>query len=154
MRLAAATGSGRGKVLAIFGARTAASAPTLPLPLRSRKRREGAHAGERAHQRAAADAVARGAPPGRRARPAGVSAARSRERRRAAEMPGKKAQELQHVAPVGLDRLRRHAPLGAEMPSQLSISAATLGATQSGWSDSIGRSSARKRVLAALLDSR
>ena len=41
---------------AIFGARTAASAPTLPLPLRSRKRANAAHAGERAHQRAAADA--------------------------------------------------------------------------------------------------
>ena len=37
-RLASATASGLGKVRATFGARTAASAPTLPLPLRSRKR--------------------------------------------------------------------------------------------------------------------
>ena len=38
MRLAAATASGFGSVRGTFGARTAASAPTLPLPLRSRKR--------------------------------------------------------------------------------------------------------------------
>ncbi len=36
MLLAAAAASGRGKVLPIFGARTAASAPTLPLPFFSR----------------------------------------------------------------------------------------------------------------------
>src|SRR5437763_10576871 len=38
MRLAAATASGLGSVFAIFGVRTAASAPILPLSLRSRKR--------------------------------------------------------------------------------------------------------------------
>jgi hypothetical protein len=38
MRRAAVAASGFGKVLPIFGARTAASAATLPLPLRSRKR--------------------------------------------------------------------------------------------------------------------
>src|SRR5713101_3694950 len=38
MVFAASTGSGRGKVLAILGPRTAASAPSLPVPLRSRKR--------------------------------------------------------------------------------------------------------------------
>src|SRR6266852_4418364 len=38
MRLAAEIVSGFGSVFGSFGARTAASAPTLPLPLRSRKR--------------------------------------------------------------------------------------------------------------------
>jgi hypothetical protein len=38
IRLAAAIASAFGSVLPIFGARTAESAPTLPLPLRSRKR--------------------------------------------------------------------------------------------------------------------
>ena len=38
MRLAAEIAIGFGSVLASFGARTAASAPTLPLPVRSRKR--------------------------------------------------------------------------------------------------------------------
>ena len=112
--MAAATGSGFGRVLPIFGARTAASAPTLPLPLRSRKRRERAHAGERAHQRAAADAVRaarrqKGADVGRRQRGERL------QRRRAAEMLGQEAQELPHVAPIGFERLWRHAPLGAEM---------------------------------------
>jgi hypothetical protein len=37
------------------------------------------------------------------------------ERRRSAEMLGEKAEELQHIALIGLDSLRRHAPLGAEM---------------------------------------
>jgi hypothetical protein len=38
MRLAAAIARGFGSVFAIFGVRTEARAPTLPLPLRSRKR--------------------------------------------------------------------------------------------------------------------
>jgi hypothetical protein len=38
MRLAAGTASGLGSVFASFGVRTAASAPILPLPVRSRKR--------------------------------------------------------------------------------------------------------------------
>ena len=114
MRLAASIASGRGKVLPIFGARTAASAPTLPLPLRSRNRREGAEAGERPHQRAAADA---GCAPRRHegAHVGGRELGKVRQRGRAAEMLGEKLEELQHVAPVGLDRLRRHAPLGAKM---------------------------------------
>ena len=44
--------SGFGKVFGIFGARTADSAPTLPLPLRSRKRaNERAPASERISER-------------------------------------------------------------------------------------------------------
>ena len=43
-------------------------------------------------------------------------------------MLGEKSQELRNVAPVGVERLRRIVPLGAEMASQASISAATFGA--------------------------
>src|SRR5580693_4828329 len=93
VRLAASMANGRGRVLPIFGARTAASAPSLPLPLRSRKR-----------------------PKARM-----PASARMSERlpilpaRRAAEVLGKKLQELQHVAPIGFEGLGRQAPLGAEM---------------------------------------
>ena len=110
----AATGSGRGRVLPIFGARTAASAPTLPLPLRSRKRANArVPASARISERLPMPSARRAA---RKARTsAGVSARELRERWRAAEVLGEEAEELQHIAPVGLDRLRRHAPLGAEI---------------------------------------
>ena len=45
---------------------------------------------------------------------AGVELGEARERRRAAEMLGEEGEELADVAPIGLDRLGRHAPLGAE----------------------------------------
>src|SRR6185312_11258279 len=37
------------------------------------------------------------------------------ERWRTAQMLGQELQELQNVAPIGLDRLRRHAPLGGQI---------------------------------------
>ena len=86
--------------------------PALAVALE--KAREGARAGERSHQRAAADAVGaprrhEGAHIGRRQR------GKLFQRRRAAEMLGEESEELQHIALIGLDRLWRHAPLGAEM---------------------------------------
>src|SRR5450631_4003967 len=52
IRLAAAIASGFGNVLPTLGARTADSAPTLPLPLRSRKRaNERAPASTRINER-------------------------------------------------------------------------------------------------------
>ncbi len=62
---------------------------------------------------------------------AGASAASSLQRRRAAEMLGEKGQELQHVAPIGFERLRRHAPLGAEMSRASSRSRPRLWAPRS-----------------------
>ena len=75
---------------------------------------EGARAGKCAHQRAAADVLSaprrhEGAHVGRRER------GELFERRRAAEVFGEEGEKLQHVAPVGFERLRRHAPLGAEI---------------------------------------
>ena len=104
MRLAAATASGFGSVLAIFGARTADERADPALALAFEEARERARAGERAHQRAAADAV--GAP--RRHEGAHVrrasSLARLRERDLAAEMLGEEGEEL---ADVARDRPRR-----------------------------------------------
>ena len=113
-RLAAEMASGFGSVLATFGARTAASAPTWPLPLRSRKR---------ANERTPASARISERPPMPSARRAAMKARTSarreppqrRERDAAAQMFGEEGQELPGVAVVGLDGLRRHAPLGAEM---------------------------------------
>ena len=114
MRLAAAIASGFGRVLATFGARTAASAPTLPLPLRSRKRaNERAPASTRISERLPRPSPRRAAMKARTS--AGVSLAKRFERRRAAQMPGQKIEELADVAPIGFQRLRRHAPLGAEI---------------------------------------
>ena len=84
----------------------------LALAVAFEEARERAHAREHAHQRAAADAV--GAP--RRHEGAHV---RRRQRRElasvgcTAEMLGQEAGTAD-VALVGLDRLRRHPPLGAE----------------------------------------
>ena len=115
MRLAAPTDSGLGRVLPIFGARTAASAPTLPLPFRSRKRAKArapasariserlpiAVAAPRRHEgahilraSALASCLSEGAPP---------------------RCSARKSRNWQGIAPVGLQRLRRHAPLGAEI---------------------------------------
>ena len=114
MRLAAAIASGRGRVLPIFGARTAASAPTLPLPLLSRKRAKARRpASARISERLPISSARRAAKKARTS--AGVSAASSVQRRRAAEVLGKKSEKLQHVAPIGFDRLRRQPPLGAEI---------------------------------------
>src|SRR5271154_4411369 len=105
MSLAAAIASGRGKVLASFGARTAASAPTLPLPFLSRKRPKArVPASIRISERLPMPSARRAAMKARTS--AGLSAA---------EMFGEEAQELQYVAPIGLDGLGRHAPLGGEM---------------------------------------
>ena len=102
--------SGFGSVFATFGARTAESAATLPLPLRSRKR---------ANERAPASArISERAPNTVRAprRHEGAHILRRElreflERRRAAEMVGEKGEELLDVAPIGFERLGRHPPL-------------------------------------------
>ena len=104
MRFAAAIGSGFGRVLAIFGARTAPSAPTLPLPLRSMKRANERTPASAAHQRAPADAF--GAP--RRhegAHVRGVSLASAAQRDAPAQMLRQEGEELAHVALIGFDRL-------------------------------------------------
>ena len=112
MRFAGGTASGFGRVLAIFGARTALSAPTLPLPLRSRKRaKERAPASWRISVRAPMPSARRAAMKARTS--CGVSSARC-ERGRAAEMVGQKTEELRHVAAIGFERFRRHPPLVAE----------------------------------------
>ena len=75
---------------------------------------EAAQAGERAHQRAAADPV--GAARGEEG--AHVSRRQCREflqRRRAAEMLGEEDEELHNVSPIGFKRLRRITALVAEM---------------------------------------
>ena len=113
-RLAEAMASGFGNVFGTFGARTAASAPTLPLPLRSRKR---------ANERTPASARISERPPMPSAAPRrheGAHVLRREpgefgQRRPAAQMLGQKSEELPDVALVGLDGLGRHPALGAEM---------------------------------------
>ena len=106
--------SGFGSVFGTFGARTAASAPTLPLPLRSRNRANDRIARQRPHQRTAADAV-RAPRRHERAHVLRREPGQFGQRRLAAEMLRQKSQELPDVALVGLDGLGRHPPLGAEM---------------------------------------
>ena len=106
--------SGFGSVLASFGARTAASAPTLPLPLRSRKR-----ANERvpASMRISERLLMPSATP-RRHEGTYVLWLETRERRERdalTKMAAQEGEELDDVALVGLDRLRRHPPLGREV---------------------------------------
>ena len=116
IRLAAAIANGFGRVLRqLWACARRTSAPTLPLPLRSRKRanerapastriserlpsavaaprrHEGAHIGGRKLGRVA---LSDGAPP---------------------RCSARKCEELADVAPVGFQRLRRHALLGAEI---------------------------------------
>ena len=76
--------------------------------------REAAHAGERAHQRAAADPV-RAARGEEGAHVRRLERGKVLQRRRAAEMLGEEGEELQRVAPIGFERFRRIAPLVAEM---------------------------------------
>ena len=76
--------------------------------------REAAHAGERAHQRAAAD------PLGAARRQEGAHVRRPKrckvfQRGGAAEMRGEEGEQLQHVALIGFERFRRITPLVAEM---------------------------------------
>jgi hypothetical protein len=87
----------------------------LALAVAFEKAGETAHAGERAHQRAAADAF------GTARRHEGAHVRRRErgkflERRRAAEVLGEESEELQHVAPVRLERLRRKTAFVAEVP--------------------------------------
>src|ERR1700744_4368845 len=129
MLLAAPISSGRGSVLPIFGARTAASAPTLPLPVFSRNRPK---ARKPASDRISERLPTSSAPPGaRKARPSadilcpprrqkgahvgGSERGQFLERRRAAEMAGEEAQELQHIALVSFERLGRQITLGTEV---------------------------------------
>ena len=58
MRLAASAASGFGKVLGSFGARTADERRHLALAVALEEAREGARAGQPAHQRAVAGALA------------------------------------------------------------------------------------------------
>ena len=78
------------------------------------KAAEGAQPRKRAHQRAAADIVC---PPRRQkgAHVGGRERGQFLQRRRAAEMAGEEVQELQHVALVSFERLRRQVALGAEV---------------------------------------
>ena len=106
--------SGFGKVFGTFGARTADSAPTLPLPLRSRKRaNERAPASERISEREPIPVAAPRRHEG--AHVARLDRGKRFQRRLLAGVLGEKAEELAHVALIGLDGLRRHAPLGAKM---------------------------------------
>jgi hypothetical protein len=91
MRLASATANGFGNDLGTFGARTAASAATLPLPLRSRNR-----ANERTPARFLISE--------RQLRKFG-------KRDRLAKMIRQEVKKLLHVAPIGFERFGRHAPL-------------------------------------------
>ena len=115
MRLAAATASGFGKVLRQFRrAHGGQAPPTLPLPLRSRKRaNERAPASPRISERLPVPSPRRAAMKARTS--AGVSLASCLSDGRAAQMLGEKSEELADVAPIGLQRLGRHAPLGAEI---------------------------------------
>ena len=89
--------SGFGKVRGSLGVRTAVSAPTLPLPLRSRKRaNERAPASPRISERLPAPSPRRAAMKARTS--AGVSLAKLLERWRAAQMLGEKVEELADVA--------------------------------------------------------
>ena len=100
MRLAAAMCSGFGRVFGTFGARTAASAPTLPLPFRLQKTRERTHPGQRPHQRPAAMPSARRA--AMKARTScGASLRQFAQRRPAAQMVG------QETPGIGGRRVRR-----------------------------------------------
>ena len=90
--------------------------------------REAAHAGERAHQRAAAD------PLGAACRQEGAHVRRPKrckvfQRGGTAEMRGEEGEKLKYVALIGFERFRRVTPLVAEMAQPATISAATLGAT-------------------------
>ena len=98
----------------------------LALALAFQETGERARAGERPHQRAAADAVAaavrhEGAHVARREIP------QHREGDPAAEMGREKAEELADVALIGLDGLRRHPPFGAEMGEPIDDFAGGLG---------------------------
>ena len=81
---------------------------------------------ERPHQRAAANIVR--AP--RRQESAHVLRRETRERGErdpAAEVIAKESEELPYVAPIGLDRLWRHAPLGGEVGEPARHLAGNLG---------------------------
>ena len=104
-RLAAEIASGFGSVFASFGARTAASAPTLPLPLRSRKRaNERAPASMRISERLLMPSARRAAMKARTS--SGSRRDNAGERHAAAGMLGQEDEELPNVALIGLDRLR------------------------------------------------
>ena len=89
-----------------------------PLALAFEKAGERARAGERPHQRAAADAIIapmrhEGAHVPRR------QLAQHGEADAAAEMIVEEGEKLAHVAAIGLDGFRRHPPLGAEIGEPL-----------------------------------
>src|SRR5947207_698825 len=119
MVFAAATGSGRGRVLAIFGPRTAASAPSLPVPLRSRKRPKARMPASARISERLLMALARRA--ARKARTsAGVSAARSRKDgappRESADNREMVKRVVDVLVPVALDR-----PYSYRAPAELDL---------------------------------
>ena len=113
-RLALSTVSGFGKVLPTFGARIAASAPSLPLPSRFEEFAERAQARQRPHQRAAGDVV--GAAHGHEgADVRGLEFRELLQRDASAPVLAQENQALPQVALVGFQRLRRQPPFAAQM---------------------------------------
>jgi hypothetical protein len=100
--------------LAIFGARIAESAPTLPLPSRSRKRPNERSPASAPHQRSPADLV-RAPHRHEGSDVARLERGKCRKRHPCAPVLGEERQALPHVAGIGLERLRRQPPLGAQM---------------------------------------
>ena len=105
---------GFGRLLPILGARIADSAPTLPLPSRSRKRpNERNPASARISERPPISSARRIAMKARTS--LASSAAKRCKRHRAPQCSPEKDQKLPQVARIGLEGLRRQPPLGAQM---------------------------------------
>ena len=138
-RFAAAIGIGFGRVLPTFGARIAESAPTLPLPSRSRNR---------PNERRPASARISERPPissARRIAMKALTSLASSAAKRAsvtarAPVLAEKVQTLPEVARIGLQRLRRQPSLGAQMRQPMRHLAAR-GAVGAGEFDRLDRGS-------------
>ena len=113
-RLAAAIWIGFGRLLPIFGARIADSAPTLPLPSRSRKRpNERKPASARISERLPMSSARRIAM--KALTSLASSAAKSLSETCLPQCPQRNAQALPQIAGIGFQRLRRQPPFGAQM---------------------------------------
>ena len=111
---AAAMCSGFGRVFATFGARTAASAPTLPLPLRSRNRaNERTPARARISDRLPAPSARRAAMKARTS--CGASLASRLKVGLPPRCSARNTRNWRDITGIGLDGLARHAPLGRKM---------------------------------------
>ena len=113
-RHALSIASGFGRVLPIFGARTAASAPTRPRPSRSRNfANERKPASARIRDRLATPSARRIAMNARTS--AGASLENDTKADLLAEMFAQERQALADVALIGFERLGRQPPLAAEV---------------------------------------